>query len=311
MSATKDGNSMKLSGQIAKSIRIDADYVEDIAKRNYLYAKYYIDKKGGGKREILQPSKELKVVQHWLLRHILSKFPVSEYSYAYSKGDSVKKNALVHQESRYMLHADIKNFFPSITRKMLTDYFAANQKIVNDLKLQKEDIDFILDICLYRGEYLVIGSVASPRISNMIMYKFDMELKEELDKITQLIYTRYADDIVISSKNYIDGEVVNIVAHLMEKNGFTINHKKTHFMNKKHRRQVTGVVIDNNLNKLSIGNAKYKMIKRCLYQYLVKGEGNPEYIKGYLAYIKELNVEQYNQIEQIYKKYDKSGQIFK
>lgn len=301
---------MSLSDRIANDIGIDASYVETISARNYLYAKYYIEKKSGGKREILQPSKELKVLQRWILKKILSYFPVSKYSYAYSKGDSVKKNASMHKESKYLLHTDISDFFPSITREMLKDYFMENRKIVNKLELSKEDIELILDICLYRGRYLVVGSVASPRIANMIMYGFDMKLKDELDKSASFVYTRYADDIVISSKHYIDGAVVDTVAKQMDEYGFQMNRKKTYFMNRKCKRQVTGVVIDNNRNKLSVGNEKYKMIERQIYQYLIKGEGNPEYITGYLAYIKQLNKKQFDQIRRIYIKYDKSGKLF-
>lgn len=67
-----------------------------------------------------------------------------------------------------------------------------------------EDIELILDICLYRGENLVVGSVASPQIANMLMYAFDLELKQMLDGFGSFRYTRYADDIVISSMSFID-----------------------------------------------------------------------------------------------------------
>lgn len=301
---------MSLSEKIAKGIGIDAQYVEFIAKRNNLYARYFIDKKGGGKREILQPSKELKVIQRWLNKNFFIKFPVSVYSQAYSKGDSVRKNALIHKDARYMLHTDITNFFPTITREMLVNYLGENIGIVKEWGLTINDVKLILDICLYKGEHLVVGSVASPRIANMIMYKFDLELQERLDAIGPMNYTRYADDIVISSKDYIDETVIDLVSELLDKYGFTMNRKKTYFMNRKCKRAVTGVVIDNNSNKLSVGNKKYKMIERMIYKYLVKGEGNLAYINGYLSYIKELNYEQYNQIKNIYKRYDKEGKIF-
>ena len=66
---------MRLSERIAKGIGIDESYVIIIASRNNLYAKYYIPKKNGRYRLILQPSKELKVLQHWLLRNIFAYFP--------------------------------------------------------------------------------------------------------------------------------------------------------------------------------------------------------------------------------------------
>lgn len=302
---------MKLNERIANDIGIDASYVDIIASRNNLYAKYFVEKKSGGKREILQPSKELKVVQRWLLRNILNHFPISKYSCAYSKGDSVRKNAMYHKDSKYMLHTDITNFFPSITREMLLDYFSKNRQIVNELGMNGEDIELILDICLYRGKYLVVGSVASPRIANMIMCEFDIRLKETLDNVGRYYYTRYADDIVISANTFIDGKIINDVETLMIKYGFTMNHKKTYFMNKKCKRQITGVVIDNNLNKLTVGNKKYKEFERMLYKCLIKNEGNIGYINGYLSYIKEVSMEQYKQIERIYKRYDKQGKVFK
>ena len=142
------------------------------------------------------------------------------------------------------------------------------------------------------------------------MNEFDIKLKGKLDDIGDFQYSRYADDIIVSSNYFIEGKVINVIESLMNEYGFSMNHEKTYFMNKKCKRQVTGVVIDNNLNKLTIGNRKYKEIERMLYCYLVKNQGNIEYIKGYLSYIKEINIEQYMQIEKIYIKYDKQGSLF-
>lgn len=301
---------MRLSERIAKGIGIDESYVTIIASRNNLYAKYYISKKNGRYRLILQPSKELKVLQHWLLRNIFAYFPVSEYSSAYSKGNSVRKNAAVHKEGRYLLHTDITNFFPTISRTMLKQYFQSNESLTRKLGMADEDIELILDICLYRGENLVVGSVASPQIANMLMYAFDLELKQMLDGFGSFRYTRYADDIVISSMSFIDEQVLKQTEQLMIKYGFKMNHEKTYYMGKNGKRQVTGIVLDNNRNALTIGNKKYKKFQRMLYDYLVKGHGDLGYIKGYLAYIQEVSRQQYDQLAEIYKRYDMENVLF-
>ena len=300
---------MRLSERIAKGIGIDESYVIIIASRNNLYAKYYIQK-NGRYRLILQPSKELKVLQHWLLRNIFAYFPVSEYSSAYSKGNSVRKNAAVHKEGRYLLHTDITNFFPTISRTMLKQYFQSNESLTRKLGMADEDIELILDICLYRGENLVVGSVASPQIANMLMYAFDLELKQMLDGFGSFRYTRYADDIVISSMSFIDEQVLKQTEQLMIKYGFKMNHEKTYYMGKNGKRQVTGIVLDNNRNALTIGNKKYKKFQRMLYDYLVKGHGDLGYIKGYLAYIQEVSRQQYDQLAEIYKRYDIENVLF-
>lgn len=74
---------MNLLEQMNCDLGIDKQYIQYCAKRNNLYARYYIKKKNGGRREILQPSKELKALQYWLIRNIFNQFPISPYSAAY------------------------------------------------------------------------------------------------------------------------------------------------------------------------------------------------------------------------------------
>ena len=81
-------------------------------------------------------------------------------------------------------------------------------------------------------------------------------------------------------------------------------------MGKNGKRQVTGIVLDNNRNALTIGNKKYKKFQRMLYDYLVKGHGDLGYIKGYLAYIQEVSRQQYDQLAEIYKRYDMENVLF-
>lgn len=299
---------MNLSERIGKSLRIDPQYIEIISKRNNLYAKYSINKKNGGKRKILQPSAELKLLQKWLVINVFNNIPISRYSYAYSKGNSIKKNAQLHRYSRYILHTDIVNFFPTIDRQMVLKVLNENAHCLN---LSNQDINLILDICLFKGRCLVVGSVASPRLANIVMYNFDNELNQQLSKVDNFKFSRYADDIVISSMKYIDKEIVDIIEKTMVSYGFTMNKNKTYFMSKKNKRHITGVVIDNNRNRLSIGNKKYKEFERVLYKLLVKRDGDLESIRGYLAHIKEINEEQYKQLEVIYSRYDNEKILFK
>ena len=56
---------------------------------------------------------------------------------------------------------------------------------------------------MHKGNNLVVGSVASPIISNCVMYEFDIRMSKLLES-NKMNYTRYADDIVISSNQFID-----------------------------------------------------------------------------------------------------------
>lgn len=295
---------MSILEEMSKDLRVSVEYLQSLEKKSNYYKKIIITGKGK-KREIYVPCKELKTVQYWLVHHVFNKCKTSQYCAAYKQGMSIKKNAKKHSKNNYILHMDIKDFFPSIDFKKLLPVL-----VKNDINLSKSDLKTIRHYALYNSRYLVIGSVCAPVIANIIMYEFDNELGSILKNKGNLTYTRYSDDIIISSKEYINSDLVVLIEDLLKKYGFEVNKKKTYFMSKNMKRNVTGISIDNNTNKLSIGTKNYRRIKKQLYEYLVKDQGDKKYIIGYLSYIRDVNVKQYNQLANIYKKYDKKGKIF-
>lgn len=275
-----------LLSRISEELQIDKEHLEKITEKSSKhYKNFYIHKKNGNLRAIHHPSRSLKVLQYWLVNNIFNQLPVSIYSTAYKKGCSIKKNALVHVNSRNLLHLDIKDFFESITERHI------KALLLNKLNLTKDDIALICKISLYKN-HLTIGSVSSPIISNCVMYKFDEEIRKILDE--EIVYTRYADDMIFSSKKYIDGNIIDIVSQHLSKNGFLLNNEKTHFMSPKGRRTVTGLVI--NGKELSIGYRKHIEIKSKLYKKLKYNIGNSCEILGNLFYIKDIEPDLFNKL---------------
>lgn len=296
---------MSLIKQMSDELAIDENYIEEIVSNNDKYKKFVIFGKSGEPRVIFQPSKELKTLQYWIINRVFNTYPVSQYSSAYEKNCSIKENANVHKDSSFILHTDIRHFFANINGNHIDELVMQSSD-----KLNKEDVKLIKDIVLFKNQ-LVIGSVSSPHISNCIMYKFDNEF---YDKIAELYnikkYTRYADDIVISSDNFISSNIITVIEEELHKYGFERNIKKTYFMNKKNRRIVTGIVIDNNTNKLSLGHKQYREIKKLLYNKLVKGRGDNTKIIGYLSYLRNIDVETYLRLKKIYAKYGDISFLF-
>ena len=76
-----------------------------------------------------------------------------------------------------------------------------------------EDIGFVCSIASRNGS-LTVGSPSSPVITNVMMYDFD-KLISDLAGRKQLVYTRYADDLFVSTRqpnalNGISAEIENI-----------------------------------------------------------------------------------------------------
>ncbi len=295
---------------IASSLNINIATINNVVTNNGRYKIYLI-----GKRIIKQPSKELKTLQYWLNYNIFKKyFPCSSIATAYEKGNSIKKNAKIHKNNKYILHLDIKNFFPSITPKMLSALL--NNGCIN---MSEEDVQFILCAVLYRSIELTVGSVSAPILANRILYNFDQELISYLNAFfgpKSYAVTRYADDILISCNSKIDERIIPLVSTLLKKYGFVLNDKKTYFMYSGGKRYITGVCIDNNTNELTVGTKKYREIKKLIYSYLITeftdkdvAEKERQRVIGNLAFLKDISPKQYLQLKRIYTRYQKNDKI--
>lgn len=288
----------KLSGDLGLTTR----QIKKIIGNGQSYKKYIIKKYNSTEgRTIYHPSHDLKKLQRWVIENVLVDYPVSQYSTAYEKGCSVARNAKIHSGNSFILHTDIKHFFESINKAHLEALLIDS----NSGTYSKEDVEFICQVVLFRGT-LTVGSVASPAIANRVMYSFDYRIKERLDEIGEFAYSRYADDIVVSSKKYIPREVLDIIDEELDRLGMQRNLRKTYFSGRKMKRQINGIVLDNNKKRISYGHKRLEELKKEVYRFVTKPEVNNNekaVILGKLSFLKDVNYDQYQQIIEKYAKY--------
>lgn len=198
------------------------------------YREYHVKKKAGGYRKISVPSARLAYCQEFFAK-LLAAEPVSACAMGFVHQKSIKTNVMKHIESNFMLTVDLKDFFGSITSSMVHRYFV-------EYGFNKVTAYKITMLLTLRGK-LPQGSCASPVLSNIIFKELDTTLHERyINK--GFIYTRYADDITISSINPInkDEEIISISNILNQKN-FKINNLKTRMYNIENYLEVTGIKI--------------------------------------------------------------------
>ena len=145
---------------------------------------------------------------------------------------------------------------------------------------------------------LPIGAPTSPFIGNRVLLKADKKLGK-----LRMRYTRYADDLVFSSRKRIDAKVIEKIAKILATLGFSLNRKKTYFM--AGRKQVTGIILHG--DKLSVGTGYKKRLKQELYNYLTKKEGHPHIIRGKLAHLKHIEPEYAKIVKNKYRTLDEDG----
>jgi retron-type reverse transcriptase len=285
---------MNILSIISKKLFMSKEELYKFIKSSpHRYKAYYIPKNNNkGKRLIAQPSKNLKYLQQLILKEFFLDLPIHEAAVAYIKGIGIKENARRHCGNQYMLKMDFKNFFPSIKP---TNFISYIEKC-KDIKLNVEDKNIIKSVFFWsknkrKNLQLSIGAPSSPYISNVLMFNFDTSIVKLLDK--DIIYTRYADDLIFSTnkKNHLFN-VKRLVSKVINKEEYkflNVNETKTKFISKKHTRIVTGLVIDNNGNP-SLGRKKKRFIKSLVYKYKNDLLDNKEIfrLQGYLAFSKDV-----------------------
>jgi len=281
---------VSLSKEICESWGLPESWLIALAqKAPFAYKSYKIPKKNGGFRQIHQPSREVKSVQYWLIENLFRKLPIHSAAAAYVTGLGIRDNAEMHCKSNFIAKFDFKNFFPSITEQNLDTHLSENLP-----NLSRRDIQLIKRICCRKINknaigHLSIGAPSSPILSNSILYMFDVVLSQEA-KSLNLTYTRYADDITISSLNFLDNKIISpmiiyAIKAVDDRVKLELNHQKTIFIGKSASRRVTGLVLTND-GKVSLGRDKKRQISAMLHKYTIGTLDleKTQYLQGLLAY---------------------------
>lgn len=249
-------------------------------KPGYHYRRFSIPKGNGEQREIFTPRSYLKVIQWWILDNILSRTTCSDIVHGFRPGRSYITNATVHFGSTHIFNADIEAFFPSIDVNMISNVFRG-------FGYQDDAVIMLTGLVSYRNS-APTGAPTSPMLGNIILEPLDNELRR-ISNPRNICYTRYADDLTFSSREFIESAFQAQVQECVDKYGFRLNPMKNRFMGPGDRMEVTGVVI----------NEKIQMPKK--WRNKVRGimhraKNNPQdyldrfhYISGHYGTLKSID----------------------
>ena len=128
------------------------------------------------------------------------------------------------------------------------------------------------------------GTPVSPIITNIMMIPIDFHLYNGLREFEnqRFVYTRYADDFIISSKFDFDvSKVEAFVVDTLKQFGapFSINEKKTRYGSSAGRNWNLGVMLNKD-NEITVGNKKKKQFQTMLFNYIMDKKNGVEWDKG-------------------------------
>ncbi len=206
------------------------------------YCNFKIPKRKGGFREISIPSLKLMAIQRAILKQILEpNFNPLSCCVGFVHNLNIIDNVKPHLGHDYILKTDFKNFFPSITSNQVNELFYS-------LGYSRKISAFLTKLCCRQGS-IPQGSPTSPMISNMIMLPLDRKIQSICDN-QNFTYTRYADDITISSSMPIEKGFLDALSNLIAQYNMNINMEKTHFYGPNTKKIITGISISTGETKL-------------------------------------------------------------
>ncbi|MBL4963935.1 retron St85 family RNA-directed DNA polymerase [Bacillus halotolerans] len=207
-------------------------------------------------RTISEPLPNLKNIQRWISKEILSNLEPSEYSKAFRTGYSIKDNAKFHRRQKKVLTIDLKDYFGSIDYKKVFTFF-------RDLGYSKPVSVMLAKICTL-NDGLPQGSPTSPMLSNLITKNLDHRIAG-FSRKQNIRYTRYADDLTFSG-DFSEGYVIKFVKMILNSEGFTLNDSKTRVRKRNQRQEVTGIVVNEKMQ----ASRKYRRDFRKRMYYIKK-----------------------------------------
>ena len=254
------------------------------------YKTFNIPKKSGGVRTICAPRTALLNLQKELKRLIEADYEPKPHVHGFVSNHqrSIVSNSRQHLRKKWVLNLDLRDYFETIHFGRITGRLRAPPYNYKD-----RIADFIAHVACYEthkvidGEtkktsVLMPGGALSPLLSNIVSDRLDSELSRYCRQFG-CSYTRYADDITISSnRNRFPGRIARFddpddrrslaladeLQDIIEKNGFQINHKKTRLQTQQMRQEVTGLVVNASSN---VKRNFVRQIRAMLYDWKENG----------------------------------------
>ena len=262
-----------------KEFNQSVDHLRNI-DRAKLYYSFLIPKKTGGTRRIDAPNPELMDA----LRSLKTLFETSfgakvlyhTSAFAYIEGRSTIDAVKRHQanESRWYAKFDLSNFFGNTTMEFTMQQLSMIFPFSEIIKIPEGrlELEKALDLAFLNGG-LPQGTPISPLITNIIMIPIDFKLKKSLRDFDGKyhVYTRYADDFIISSKYDLNfRNVEKLIADTITEFGakFTLKPEKTRYGSTAGRNFNLGVVVTAD-NRITIGSRKKRQYKMLLNNFVM------------------------------------------
>lgn len=238
------------------------------------YTVFQIPKASGGYRTIKAPSEQLmryQVSVREILEQTLSMLPHNA-AFAYVKQRSVYDAVYIHKEnkSNWFLKVDLKKFFDRCTPELVIRQLEKQFPLVTLEKGNEDELMELITETAFLDGALPQGTPLSPTLTNQIMVAFDHSMTA-MAYANKLRYTRYADDLLISSKYKFDyKKVIELIKQILIDEGYpelAINEDKTRYGSASGSNWNLGLMYNKD-HEITIGHKTKRKLKFEMFMFV-------------------------------------------
>lgn len=241
-------------------------------------------------RFICAPHPLLLKAQRWIHSNILLQTTESEASFAYRKDRGILRAAKLHTGCNWLIKLDITNFFESILEPDVYQVFRGlgYQPLVafelarlctrvraSGNPIQKKKNNTLPHPCGAIG-HLPQGAATSPLLANLASIELDNNILQ-LAIAKKFTYTRYADDLVLSTKTEFTRDealyMIHAIYDILRSRGLWPNRAKTKIVTPGSRKVVLGLLVDGPEPRLT---KEFKEKVRTHIHFLSRSDVGPE-----------------------------------
>lgn len=216
-------------------------------------------KPDGSVRRTWDAREPLKNIHRSIRRNLLDHVTYPGYLTGSLKGSDYKVNASLHAGAVVVINEDITGLFPATSSRVVHD-------IWRNFFGFSEDVALCLTHLTTRQSELPQGAITSSFLANLAFWATEPTLQARLQS-RGLVYSRYVDDIAVSSKTFLDNtaktDVIAEIYGMLFRQGYQPKRAKHEIKTCSERMEVTKLAVN---SRPGLPASKHSQIRAAVYQ---------------------------------------------